>query len=94
VDKIEKFVNGGSSGEVPNVDSAAGSSVGGTESNLEGSRRILCLLFDRESDDKTMKSCVQCKGVLTWKLFIWLLYGNPPMVPKTFIPGRPIPSML
>ena len=44
MDKIEKFVNGGSSGEVCNVDGTAGSSVHGTESNLEGSRSILCLL--------------------------------------------------
>ena len=34
MDKVEKLVNGGGSREIPNVDSAAGSGVGGTESNL------------------------------------------------------------
>ena len=45
MDEVEKFVNGGSSGEVSNVDSTAGSGVGGTQSNLEGSWRILRLLL-------------------------------------------------
>ena len=44
MDEVEKFVDGGGSGEVSDVDGTAGSSVCGTESNLEGSRRILCLL--------------------------------------------------
>lgn len=55
MDKIEKFVNGGGSGEIPNIDGSASSSVCSTEGNLEGSGGILCLLFDRESDHETMK---------------------------------------
>jgi len=43
VDEVEKLVNGGGSWEVSNVDGTASSSVGGTEGNLEGSRRILRL---------------------------------------------------
>ena len=94
MDEVEKFINGGGSGEVPNVDGAAGSIGGGTESNLEGTRRILCLSFDRESESQDDGNCAFNGNCFTWKLFIWLLYGNPPMVPKTFIPGRPMPSML
>ena len=43
--KVEKFVDGGSSGDVPNADGKAGSSAGGTKSNLEGSQRTLCMLL-------------------------------------------------
>jgi len=45
VDEVEKLVNGGRSGEIPNVNGAASRSVGGTEGNLEGSGRILWLFF-------------------------------------------------
>ena len=44
MDEVDKFVNGGGSGEVSDMDGTACSSVGDTESNLEGSRRILRLL--------------------------------------------------
>lgn len=92
VNKVEKLVHGGGGGEIADVNGAAGYIVGGTKSNLEGSGRILCLLVDPKLDRELG---IQQKGVFfTWKLFIWLLYGNPPMVPKTFIAGRPIPNML
>ena len=55
VNEIEEFVNGGGSGKVPNVNGAASSSVGGTKSNLERGRRILCLIFDHVSDHKSME---------------------------------------
>lgn len=45
MDKVEKLVNRGGSGEISNVNGAASSGAGGAESNLEGSRRILRLLF-------------------------------------------------
>lgn len=45
MDKIEKLVNRGSGRKIPNVNGAASRSVGGTEGNLEGSRRILRLFF-------------------------------------------------
>ena len=48
MDKVEKLVNGCCSGEIPNVNGAASGSVGGTESNLEGSGRILWLFFQSE----------------------------------------------
>ena len=47
MDKVEKLVDRSGSGEVSNVDRATGSSVGSTKSDLEGSRRVLRLLFDR-----------------------------------------------
>ena len=55
MDEVEKLVNGGGSGEVSNVDGTASSSVGGTESNLEGSRRILrlCLIGSQIKKDGT-----------------------------------------
>ena len=40
-----KPVNGRGSGEASDIDGTAGSSVGGTESNLERSRGILRLLL-------------------------------------------------
>ena len=55
VDEVEKLVNGGCSGEIPNVNGAASSGVGGTESNLEGSGRILWLFFNRKSDHNTLE---------------------------------------
>jgi len=48
VDEVEKLINGGRGGEIPNVNGAARRSVGGTESNLEGSGRILWLFFQSE----------------------------------------------
>jgi len=61
VDEVEKLVNGGGSWEVSNVDGTAGSGVCGTESNLEGGRRVLRLCFDHESesDHKMTGSRVQ-----------------------------------
>ena len=47
VDEIEEFVNGGGGGEVLNVDGTASGSVGSTESNLEGSGRILRMCSDQ-----------------------------------------------
>ena len=94
MDEVEELVDRGGGGEVPNVDGTASGSVGGAKSNLEGSGRILCLYCDwgvRSYNDGVGRPV---ERHLTWKLFIWLLYGNPPMVPKTFIPGRPIPNML
>lgn len=44
MNKVKKLINGGGSGEVSNVDGAAGRSVRGTESDLKGSRGILRLL--------------------------------------------------
>jgi hypothetical protein len=44
VDEVEKLINGGGSGEVSNINGAAGRSVRGTESDLKGSRGILRLL--------------------------------------------------
>ena len=46
VDEIE-FVDGGGGGEVLNVDGTASGSVGSTESNLEGSGRMLRMCSDR-----------------------------------------------
>ena len=51
VDEVEKFVDGGGSGEVSNVDGTAGRSAGGTEISLEGSRKIVPA-FIGESDHK------------------------------------------
>ena len=45
MDEIEKFVNGGGGREVPNIDGTTSSGVGSTESDLEGSGRILCLFL-------------------------------------------------
>lgn len=45
MNEVEKFVDGSSGREVPDVNSAAGSSVGGTEGDLKRSRRILCLFL-------------------------------------------------
>ena len=47
VDKIEEFVDGGGGGEVLNIDGTASGSVGSTESNLEGSGRMLCMCSDQ-----------------------------------------------
>ena len=91
MDEVEKFVNGCGSGEVPNVNGATCSGVGGTESDLKGSGRILWLFVDGVSNHRLR---FEYKSIFTWKLVIWLVYGNPPMVPKTFIAGSPMPNML
>ena len=94
VNEIEKFVNGSSGREVPDVNGAAGSGVSRTECDLKRSRRILCLiLIGCQTRNRWKYGPIQ-NYIFTWKLFIWVLYGNPPMVPRTFIPGRPMPSML
>ena len=75
VNEVEEFVNRSGCGKIPNVDGASGGGVRGTESNLKGSRRILCL-FDRVSDHKPVfkvktflpGSCSSgyCMGIPPW----------------------------
>ena len=47
MDEVEESTDGCGGGEVPNVDGTASGSVGGTVSNLEGSRGILPMYSDR-----------------------------------------------
>ena len=50
VNEVEELIHRGGGGEIADVNGAAGSTVGGTESNLEGSGRILCLFIDPKLD--------------------------------------------
>ena len=47
MDEVEEFVDRGGGGGVPNVGGTASGSVGSTEINLEGSRRILHMCSDQ-----------------------------------------------
>ena len=95
MDEVEKLVDRGGRGEVFDVDGTTGSSVGSTKNDLEGSRRVLRLLFDpgvRSRNDELARSIERCSpgdyssGCCT--------YGNPLAFPNAFIPGRPIPNVL
>ena len=52
VNEVEELVYRGGGREIADVNGAAGNIVGGTESNLEGSGRILCLFVDPKLDRK------------------------------------------